>query len=355
MPNHPGSAAEPELAFLGRYRGDIISEMRRAFDAAAGADQAQPLAAMLRYHLGWADEAGRPLDSGGGGKLLRPSLLLLCAEAAGGTRDDAIAAAAAIELLHNFTLIHDDIEDRSDLRHGRPTLWRRFGVPLAVNAGDGLWAIAHTAMHRLGDAGMPPERILAAMRTLDDACVALCQGQDADLRFEGDTAVSVDGYLAMIRGKTGALMAASAACGAIVAGADAATVRGFHEFGLWLGQAFQIRDDWLGIWGDPRRTGKAAAEDLRERKLSYPVVHALEHASASGRARLAHLYAAVLDDVAVGEAMAIVERAGSREASAALTSAATARALALLTPLALEPDRRDELAALAAYAATRHR
>lgn len=354
MPNHPGSAAEPELAFLGRYRGDIIGEMRRAFDAAAGDDVARPLAAMLRYHLGWADDAGRPLDSGGG-KLLRPSLLLLCAEAAGGARDDAIAAAAAIELLHNFTLIHDDIEDRSDLRHGRPTLWRRFGVPLAVNAGDGLWAIAHTAMHRLGGAGMPPERVLAAMRTLDDACVALCQGQDADLRFEGDTAVSVDDYLAMARGKTGALMAASAACGAILAGADAATVRGLHEFGLWLGQAFQIRDDWLGIWGDPQRTGKAAAEDLRERKLSYPVVHALEHASAGGRARLAQLYAAALDDAAVGEAMAIVEHAGSREAAAALTSAAATRAIALLAPLALAPHRRDELAGLATYAANRHR
>ncbi|HWO94134.1 MAG TPA: polyprenyl synthetase family protein [Dehalococcoidia bacterium] len=343
--------SEREPSFVTRYRPAILDAMYRAFDEATSDQPRLPLYDALRYHLGWLTEEGAPRE-GADGKLLRPALLLLSCEALGGDIERALPAAASAELIHNFTLLHDDIEDRSELRHGRPTVWWRWGDALAINAGDGLWAIARIAMHRLSAVGNHPARVLAAMDELDRACLALCEGQDRDIRSEGDATIGTDDYLATVRGKTAALTAACAAIGAILAGTGDGSVVAMREFGLHVGLAFQLRDDALGIWGS---IGKAPAEDIHSRKLSYPVVYALARATPSDRARLVELYSEAPDDAGVDEAIRILERSGAREATEAAAHAAAERAVGALHGLALREPFAGELEALARYAVERTR
>ncbi len=237
-------------AILARYREPIVAGMRAAVDRTDG-----DLAMLLRYHLGWVDAAGRPIEASAG-KMVRPALTLLCCEAVGGDSQQAIPAAVAVELLHNFTLIHDDIEDESETRHGRKTLWRVAGVPNAINAGDGLHALAFGTILELAERGVPAARVIAATRILNDACITLCEGQHSDLEFERRDDVRASEYLAMIASKTSALLSAAAALGAVTGGATDNVKERLAAYGFALGLAFQIEDDWLGIWGDPTHTGK---------------------------------------------------------------------------------------------------
>jgi geranylgeranyl diphosphate synthase type I len=184
--------------------------------------------------------------------------------------------------VHDFSLVHDDLEDRSDLRRHRKTVWRLWGDAQAINAGDGLFALSRLQIGRLRDQGVVQGRVLEAMRILDEACLALTEGQFLDLLFETEPQVSLDDYLWMIRGKTAALLACACQIGAAVATPDAATVRALHDFGYNLGMAFQIEDDILGAWGDPSVTGKPAADDLLHRKKTLPVVLTWEEGFAPG-------------------------------------------------------------------------
>jgi geranylgeranyl diphosphate synthase type I len=229
---------------------------------------------MLMYHLGWADAQLRParVDAG---KRIRPMLCLLACAAGGGDPAQALPAAAAIELLHNFSLIHDDVQDRSETRRGRPTVWALWGVAQAINAGDALFAIAHRAIWRLRQRGVSAGRILEVAERFDAACLMLTKGQHFDLAFEAAERVTAADYLEMIRGKTAALLAASVGIGARLAGFPPQELEAFGEA---LGMAFQVRDDLLGIWGDPAATGKPVADDLRTRKKTLPVIYAIERA-----------------------------------------------------------------------------
>lgn len=234
----------------------------------------QELRTMLLYHLGFADADGSAMRINAG-KRIRPVLTLLSCQACNGDAQLALPAAAGIELLHNFSLIHDDIEDGDALRRGRPTLWKQWNTALAINAGDTMFALSHLAFQRCADRGAAPGDVLRALRVFDDTNVHLTVGQHWDISFETRTAVSVSQYLDMIAGKTAALTAAACGIGALIAGANAQTAEALSEFGRSLGLSFQLQDDVLGIWGDPAVTGKADG-DLARRKKTLPVLFAAE-------------------------------------------------------------------------------
>lgn len=283
-----------------------------AFIAALFPEEPRAFYDIMRYHLGWLDPSLRPVATPGG-KKLRPSLCVLCCEAAGGAPAAAIPAAAAVELVHNFSLIHDDIQDQSELRRHRPTVWKLWGVAQAINAGDGMFALAHQAL-----LAAPSEIALPGLRVLERACQAICAGQFLDVALADGAMPSLAEYERMIAGKTAALLAASCELGALAAGAPAETVARYRDFGHELGLAFQIQDDLLGIWGDPATTGKPAGDDLRARKKTFPVVLA---ASLGGEVAegIRRIYDGTgpLAEEAVAEAIALLERAGARAATKA--------------------------------------
>jgi len=257
------------------YLPAIEAELRRA--VGSGPKPLGEYYTMLEYHLGWA---------GGGsvGKRLRPLLCLLACAASGGEWERALPVAAAIELLHNFSLIHDDIQDNSPVRRGRPTVWQKWGQAQAINAGDAMFTLAHLALHGLPARGLSPKVTLNVLKIFDLTCLVLTQGQYLDIAFEGRERVTVAEYMTMIEAKTAALIAASIQLGALIAGADEPRTAHFEHYGRSLGLAFQIQDDLLGIWGDPAVTGKSAASDLEKRKKSLPVVYGLERSLEFARA-----------------------------------------------------------------------
>lgn len=229
---------------------------------------------MMRYHMGWEDQAGQA-QVASQGKRVRPLLALLACLAAGGDPYAALPAAAAVELVHNFSLIHDDIEDGSPTRRHRPTLWTLAGQAQAINAGDAMFTFARLALARLSEREVPPDRVLRAFYLFDQTCLRLTEGQYLDMSFETRAEVATADYLTMIGGKTAALLAASAQLGAIAAGAGEEAEAQFWRFGHELGLSFQIQDDILGIWGDEALTGKSTASDLLTRKKTLPVLFAL--------------------------------------------------------------------------------
>lgn len=253
----------------------IEEEMRTVLGAGqSDPGLSSPFYAMIHYHMGWVDEALQPAG-GNSGKRIRPLLCLLACQAAGGDWQKAVPAAAAIEILHNFSLVHDDIQDNSPTRRGRSTVWTLWGQPQAINTGDAMFAMAHLALNRLADRGVPAEVVVRALRRFDETCVALTHGQYTDMSFETRDSVEVKEYVGMITGKTAVLIALATELGALVAQADEARVRAFGDFGLNLGLAFQVQDDILGIWGDETVTGKSAATDITTRKKTLPVLYAL--------------------------------------------------------------------------------
>jgi len=284
---------------------------------------------MMAYHLGFVDHELRPASTNAG-KRIRPLLCLLVTEAAGGTASQALPAAAALELLHNFSLIHDDIEDRSPTRRHRLTVWKVWGVPQAINIGDGMCALAHLALLRLREQGIPAEIILDAARAFDEACQALTEGQHLDMAFEERAQVSEEEYLYMIAGKTEALLGLSAELGALVAGASPSVRAAYRQFGLALGRAFQIQDDILGIWGDEAVTGKSAQSDILSRKKSLPVVHGLAQESEAGRILRAIYARPEITPADVPEVLRWLEAAGSRLHAEAMVREAHACAQAAL-------------------------
>ncbi len=307
-----------------RYRPLVVEEMRAVVgDGPAG------LFAWMRYHLGWEDAQGRPVEASAG-KLLRPTALLLSAEIVGGAAEDSLPAAAAVELVHNFSLLHDDIEDESPLRRGRATLWTLAGVGQAINTGDGMFALARLAAHRLLERGVEERRVIEAMRELDKACLRLVEGQYLDMLFETRETVSRDEYLAMASGKTAAMFSAPFAMGALLGGAGGVTVAALREFGHHVELAFQAVDDVLGIWGDPDVTGKPVGDDLRSRKMTYPLIAALD-SGADEAADLARVFAAPgRPDEDVAALAALVERLGGRAATEAFAAEQERAAVAAL-------------------------
>lgn len=226
---------------------------------------------MLTYHMGWTGEGAGPEAAG---KRIRPLMVLLVAAACGADWRPSLPAAAAVELVHNFSLVHDDIQDNSPKRRGRPTAWVRWGAPMAINVGDALFVLSNQAMLDLLPTH-PAGRVARAASILHDTCLDLTRGQFLDMSYEQRQDLTVDDYWSMIGGKTAALLAACCHIGALLGGADESRQEAYRSFGRDLGLAFQVQDDILGIWGDETVTGKSAASDLVEGKNSLPVLYGL--------------------------------------------------------------------------------
>lgn len=256
-----------------RYLAAIEQELRDVLDYHHPA--ATDFWQMLYYHMGW-ESLDQPHTVRG--KRLRPLLTVLCTAAAGGDWYVALPFAASVELLHNFTLVHDDIQDASSLRRGRATVWAKWGEAQAINTGDALFTFAHLAVQRA--VHLPQATPLAALALLDRTCVDLSIGQYLDMAFATRPTVTVEDYLAMIDGKAASLLATAADLGALAAGVPAEGRARYRAFARHLGLMFQIRDDILGIWGSPATTGKLVGTDLSLRKKTLPVIYGLEHSPA---------------------------------------------------------------------------
>ncbi|MEN8240462.1 MAG: polyprenyl synthetase family protein [Chloroflexota bacterium] len=248
----------------------IEEELKIAVEQ-AGILEDETLKEMLKYHMGWTGAGSGPQAQG---KRIRPLLLLLTTIANQGEWQTALPAAAAVELIHNFSLIHDDIEDKSVLRRGRKTLWTLHQIPLALNAGDSMFSLAFAALGR-SSSQLDPQVISQVYHQLSQTCLKLTQGQHLDLSFETQDKITTERYFQMIQGKTAAMLAAATQIGAIIAGKNQAEVEKYRNFGFNLGISFQIQDDILGIWGDEAITGKSAASDLIARKKSLPILYGL--------------------------------------------------------------------------------
>ena len=263
---------------------------------------------MIQYHLG--------LDGSDGprGKRMRPLLGLLAYMSIAGEHTRALPGAAAVELGHNFSLVHDDIEDGDVERRHRPTLWAIHGVPQAINTGDLIFSLSRVALHRLSDLGFSDHKVLRLMRLYDETCVALCEGQYIDIATSAaDEPMTVELYFDMIGRKTAALIAASIEAGALLATDDEDVISAYRRFGWSLGLAFQLNDDLLGIWGREQATGKVPT-DVARHKRTLPVLYAFEHASPADRERLAELYArSEPSEAEIAETVAILERTGAAD------------------------------------------
>ena len=314
-----------------RYRNDISSELVSTLG-----DSSLGLYDMMRYHLGWIDERGRPQDCGG--RLVRPTLLLLACEAVGGSWRKALPAAAAVELVHNFSLIHDDIEDEDRQRRQRDTVWCLWGQPQAINAGDAMHSLARLAISRLDGSGVDAGRTLRAARILDQTCLELCEGQYQDISFESQIDINIEGYLQMIERKTASLFGCCLQLGALLGTADEALVERFHRCGRRLGLAYQMLDDCLGIWG-----GKSTS-DIQKRKKTLPVIYALGQAPDKERGALRAIYTQEsLGSAEVERVLAILDRLGADEYARVMAMQYCSQALEELDGAGLAAEAQREL------------
>lgn len=335
-------------AIVARYAPALDSEMR----AAVPALERSGLYGMLQYHLGWVDAFGARVALRTG-KRLRPSLLLLSCAAAGGDWLDSVPAAAAVELLHNFSLIHDDIQDRSTERHHRAVVWSIWGTSQAINAGDALHAVASRAILRCVEFGAAPLDVIGAAGLLHECCLRLVEGQYLDLAFETRDDVTVGEYFEMIAGKTGALLATSIEIGAVLGGAGGARAH-WRAFGEQVGRAFQIVDDVLGVWGDAALTGKPTADDVYKAKRSLPFLLARDRLGESDALRLLRLYQLPMRGTEeVAEAVELIGQSGARAEAERLAAVALDGGLASLAATGARGEAVEELRALARFVVSR--
>ena len=334
-----------------RYKNSVEQELNRVVPTAHNSETYR----LLRYHLGWVDQQGTPMDTSvSQGKALRPTLCLFACEALASEYSRALPAAAALELIHNFSLIHDDIQDQDMERRHQPTVWHLWGIPKAIWSGNAMQCTGDLSLLDVARANVPAVTAIRVSDILTESYLEMIQGQCMDLDFESRTDIKSEEYLYMIACKTGALIRSALQIGALLATEDPATVKAFAEFGNHLGQAFQVRDDYLGIWGDQATLGKATGNDIRRRKKSYPVVFALERASGQAMEDLLRIYRQEeLEEDDVQRVMAVLDEVGSQEQAQRVTEAAASRALAALKPVSLPQWAQTEAENLVDFLARR--
>jgi len=304
---------------------------------------------MLTYHMGWTGEGAGSLATG---KRIRPLITLLTTSSSLEEKNKANtivtkwlhanSAAAAIELIHNFSLVHDDIQDNSDLRRGRKTVWVKWGAPMAINVGDAMFVIANQAILDLIEY-YPADMVVKAARILNDCCLDLTRGQFLDMSYEERNDLSIEDYWPMIGGKTSALISACTHIGSLLGYANDQKQESYRLFGYHLGLAFQVQDDILGIWGDEAMTGKSAASDLVEGKNSLPVLFALgKNGKFANRWKQGPI---TVDEV--GSVAAMLENEGGKDFAEKMSEAETQKALNYLKQADPQGEAGDEMLRLA--------
>ena len=343
LPRKTQGDVEPLL--LGRYRSLVAEYMR---------ERTLPLSwlsgKMASYHMGWVDEAGRA-QTVRTGKLVRPSLALWASTASGGAAEDALPVAAAVEWFHNFTLVHDDIQDGDRKRHGRETVWSLWGASQAINAGDALQALAFRA---IASDARDPARALRAIVVLADAGLIVIEGQCLDLELEGRVETGLRAYLRMVAAKTGALLGGSLEAGAIMGGADARAAALFGRAGRLLGTAFQIRDDFLGMYGDPEITGKSSSNDANRFKMTFPVVAGVRAMSVLQRRRLRELFRRP-DEDHEEKLRALLDEVGCEDLTRSAAERYAAKSVQMVSRSGVAKEALDAFEEVAYYVATRSR
>ncbi len=327
---------------LARLGDEIDSELQTFIRA-----NAPYVADMAGYFFGWLDQDFQPIQDAKKGKRLRPILSLLVCEAICGDYKKALPLAVAIELVHNYSLIHDDIADRDEERRGRPTVWKLWGDGIAINTGSVLYTLAYQVITTLA---APPEVILKIHALLVKTSLRLSEGQHWDINYERDLHVNQAMYLNMIEGKTAALLEFSTAAAALLATVDDSVVNDYGKFGLHLGLAFQIRDDYLSIWGDTKATGKPPFSDLRNKKKSLPITYALGHLQGAALERFAAIYADIdadMTDDEIQEILALLESIDAPKYTRDLAENHTNEALKWLDAAGLQNSAQDMLRTLA--------
>lgn len=342
MTNPSTHTAEEQAAQLPgmfkRYRSDISAALRESLS------QTEPhVYDMLKYYMGWVDVNGDPCVAMEG-KFLRPTLCLFACQATGGSIEQAMPAAVALELIHNFSLIHDDIQDHDETRHNRKTLWAVWGVPKALVAGNVLRIIADKSLQGLVERGVELNRALAVVSLLTEAYLEMIEGQYMDILFEGQPDVGLNQYLDMIARKTGALIRCAFNMGALIGTDDRNVADAFRTSGEGLGFIFQVRDDILGVWGDEETTGKPVGADIRRKKNSFPAVYAMSQAVGGDKQQLLSAYEKdELSDSDVGKVLEVMNKIETRKYANSMASEHRDQALAALASVEMEPDARKEV------------
>ena len=296
------------IAKYQEYRQAVEAELRDVFEGRDGF-----LYKLLRYHLGWVDQHGQA-EYGATPLHLQGAVALVACEALGGEFEAALPAAAGVELVHHFTLVHGEVQAGRAESVDRPGIWWVWGPAQAINAGDGLHALGRAAMMRLGRRGASPERVLRAVRSLDQACLRLCEGQYMDLEFQDQLMVTSGAYMDMVNRKAGALAGSSAEAGALAAGASDEHCDALRGLGIKVGAAWQITRDTVDFWGE--RGDAITASNIISKKKSLPIIHALEHGSVSAKREMGAIYMKrVLEQEDVSRLLAILDESGARAAA----------------------------------------
>lgn len=346
-------------AMFTRYKDSLDNELRAAVPSTQWDSEPGGLAAglygMLQYHMGWTDEKGDPsVNQVSQGKALRPTICLFACEALGENWNKALPAATALEFIHNFSLIHDDIQDGDMERRHRPTVWSLWGQPQALIAGNAMRSLADITTAGLTQRGVHATQALRASLILTESYLDMIQGQCLDLAFESRMDIGHEEYLNMIAHKTGALMRCGMEMGALIVTREETPIQAFANCGSFLGQAFQIRDDVLGIWGDEAATGKSVGNDILRKKKSFPVVYALEVAEDGARRMLTDAYSkVVLDQRDVTDVQTVLEDTGAGDYARDMVSLKANLALREIRRVPLPGWARQETEELVDFLTTR--
>ena len=325
------------------YHTMVRAELKEIIDS-----NSSTLYNMLRYHMGWQDKDGNPCHERSG-KFIRSTLCLLSCHAVGGDISRILSVPAALELIHNFSLIHDDIQDASDERHHRPTVWKLWGQAQAINAGDAMFNLAYSALLRLKRNDISDQKVVGSIKLLEMACRKLCEGQYSDMEYASRLDVTVEDYLNMAANKTAALIAASTSVGAYLGCEDEKMVEAFRLFGRELGMAYQISDDILGIWGMEEITGKSAS-DISQRKKTLPVVYGLQNSNGEAGKKLEEFYLKEsIADHEVGQIVEILDNLGAKRYAQSLTEQYHHQALTLLDSVDINASSQASLRELVSF------